>query len=205
MKNHEMIWWPDTGDFLDVTYPKTGRGIVQSKWWAPASGATNRSRWSTFRHGKLGKMSLPELLFRDPCKFFGLSLGSYSDIKINDFEFGEIYSKIRAIRIPKCAPVGSRVVHKWADDRYEGFRLTARPLEYVRQRGTCLVEDHLDLTHQLTHFGRSIDVVAVSSLVRVLETGAPGTWNRKKCEAFFQDDSNFLFRTDGAGKIAKSL
>jgi hypothetical protein len=79
----DIIWWPDTGDVLQVYHAEPCDGARRTAVWDQIrrSGGhrTGGGRWKTFLHANLGKVSLPELVFRDPW-FFLEKLSHRADV-----------------------------------------------------------------------------------------------------------------------------
>src|SRR5665213_1372141 len=147
----EMIWWPDTGDILRVYHADPCNGARTTAAWDKERGIGHRpsgSRWRTFAHEKLGTVSLPELVFRAPGYFLEeLSHRRDAPEGINKAELAEIDEKIAAILIPDSAPTNSLVIHKYTTKSYvyEGFTVSAVPIERTRQRGFAVVDHRICL------------------------------------------------------------
>jgi hypothetical protein len=144
----DIIWWPDTGDVLQVYHAEPCRGARGTAVWdrIRRNGSGLRSgRWKIFEHAKLGKVSLPELVFRNP--WFFLEKLSHRSYVPEGTDKAEIDEKISAIRIPASVPPKSHVIHKFTARGYvyEGFTVSAVPIERTRQRGFAVVDDRISL------------------------------------------------------------
>jgi hypothetical protein len=197
----DVFWWPDTSDVLVANYGGSWDQEIEDLEWvedrylvSPGGGA---SRWKTSAHRKLGKLSLPELVFREPVAFFNLVQKAEAGAAIfDDGELSEVWTKICAIRLPDNVAPGSRVMHKYSSPPavYEGFTLSSKPVESVRQRGMVFIDSHIDLRKGVMKSRiRPKEQTSIPSLLRVLEPNGISVWDRQKCEAFFDDDSNFMW------------
>jgi hypothetical protein len=111
-------------------------------------------------------------------------------------ELKEIREKISSICIPDAFPTGSYVLHSFRPGYiYDGFSIETKPVEHIRRRGYAVVDDKIDLLWCDTGcVVTDRNETPLPSLLKILDADMSTEWDRQRCEAFFDDETNFAKR-----------
>jgi hypothetical protein len=147
-----------------------------------------KMRWTAVPFGKYAGKTLPEIIVRDPDWFFWALPKLYG--KLGD-QAQDLARKVRAIKIPKSQARKWRVEYRYEfDHRFRGFTFVKDSVPY-RRWVTRLA--HLDLALPLRR--KKYDKRAGRIVVRDFRRyffGERKRLTKRRCEAFFSDDANFI-------------
>ncbi|HSC17913.1 MAG TPA: hypothetical protein VLC74_03265 [Rhizomicrobium sp.] len=193
-----LLWWPDTGDLLNVIHVPFASYRMSTLDWRGyrARQKQGAARWTPF-FIEDEEFTFPELVFRDAAYFQCGFLDGNDPLEagMNIYELAEIFDKVTALRIPATYPANSFAVHRFApNNEYCGFEVTTKPIEAKPQRGTAIVADHISLTAHGEWESPYTQASPVGSFLGLLDVPFDRGLDRRWCEAFFDDEANFLTR-----------
>ena len=111
-----------------------------------------------------------------------------------DMSSRKSWKKFARFACQKTSSKNARIVHKYTRfGAYCGFEVSTRPVETYRQRGTLILADYVDLeTHDGEWWHPDVVETPVCSLIKAVDGDASHMWDRGRCEAFFDEESNFI-------------
>jgi len=190
-----LYWSLQSYDVLLRWVPRPADIEEAPMCWPPTRAWTREhrfGRWDAYEVPEHGLMTLPEMVFECPVYFFGEVMSWQND---TDFagskraELLEITDKVAAIRIPNTAKQGMQIVHSFDSDHYyNGFELQPANRPIRIRSGVLCEEPYIDLRKPRPNFAD----VAVGSLGRLISSTSTLAWPRDRCEAFFDDEHNFI-------------
>lgn len=161
-------------------------------------GISEAMPWTPLTFGKHEGKTLPQILFTDPDWFFwACEAGAFQNHGLElQAEAERIHAKATSIRIPQTGPDRLHVEYLLSENTSAciGLRIVGEnyrdpapdPLSTERA-------DHIDLSYprQLRGYDKGRYKVFISSFKHHYFGNASATMTRQRCEAFFDDGSNF--------------
>ncbi len=147
--------------------------------------------WTTVAFGKYRGMSLPQIIFNDTDYFFWLCENNAFPSERLAAEAKEINHKARTIKIPS-----SYLNMKVQYTILNGFEhMTLVPVEQPNHTGSSRVifRDCFDMSmaRKFGAYAKKSNEILVQGIKRFLFGSENTRMTKKRCEQFFDDDSNF--------------
>lgn len=191
----ELYFWPRTGRILHCRYDCSRPARQSAVKWSKARALLARQRrWRTYTFGHFGRVSLPELFLHRPKYALEEIVYGEKAVGFDTYELAELFDKISAIRIPTRFSEGARIITSYSLNHGEflGFEITEEPV-WKSRMNRIVVSRHIDLHDAAANCYEEAEFsTPIPSLMAVL-TGDPSTvWDQQQCEAFFNNNRNFL-------------
>jgi hypothetical protein len=153
-------------------------------------------KWSTLTFGKHRGKTFPQILVVDPDWFFWIWPDLYGPLRP---QADELVRRATAIKIPKNRPEKWCVEYWLEDDRTFGHFSLVKADSHQNEKW-AVRERHLDLSW--ARRCKAYDKKGNKYLIRDFrEYYFPGrNLTKKRIEAFFNDDDNFVRCSSGGGK-----
>jgi len=155
------------------------------------------SNWIALSFGKHEGLTLPQVLFKDPDWFFwsvnkGVFKKSNARIKA---EVKEVYEKATHVKIP-YAGMKVEYIFNYANGILETVRLVPDNYDGYVGGHSFIIRTYLDFS--IARSFKSYDKLGNKILVRACKRilfGTPSArLTKKRCEEFFNNDTNFLIK-----------
>jgi hypothetical protein len=141
--------------------------------------------WSPLNFGRYRDKTLPQILFSDPDWFFW---ACEHDVFQSHPEYyrqaSVLKAKATSIKIPQAGPEAQEVEYTFAPEGCVGFSLVSSSRAW----------HHIDMSvpHRHANYDKLGGKLFLRSLKGYLFRNSRRRMTRARCEAFFNDDNNFL-------------
>jgi hypothetical protein len=166
--------------------------------WPKALGEEVEMIWTTMESTKHEGLTLPQALLKDPDWFFFMMEKEqpFAHSQLLRAQARDLYLKATSIRIPEDGKVEAleieHMIH-YPSRKYAGFIVVPASKESHQGSSQTLRRDHLDMSvpRQIAPYDKSGNQLLVKFMKPLYFGNEKARLTKEKCEAFFNDRSNF--------------